>query len=84
MCLLHEEFLDQASSREPFVNIIVLPSDQQMKYAPFITSEECDRLEEIEHPDLKVLTAGGKRLHYANRAPCTRMPGPVVHTMPIN
>ena len=56
----------------------------QMKYAPFITSEECNRLEAIEHPDLKVLIAGGKRLHYANRAPCTRMPGPLVHNIPIN
>ena len=54
----------------------------QMRFAPFITSEECDHLEDIERPDLNVFTASGKRMHFANRAPCMRMPGPLIHALP--
>ena len=55
----------------------------QMRYEPFITNETCDTLDEAERPDLNVFIQGGKRLHFANRAPCTRMPGPLIDAIPI-
>ena len=49
------------------------------RFSPMLTDAECDELEELDNPRLIVFTACGKRRHFANRAPCIRLPGPVIN-----
>ena len=51
------------------------------RFQPMLTDCQCDELERLEDPKIKVYTGNGKRRHFADRAPCLRMPGPLINAI---